>query len=57
MNHFHELGSSFTNLNKNKIIDLSLYGKDKFDNKKYQSISMSTIKLIKGSQMFDEQLL
>lgn len=57
MNHFHELGSFFTNLNKNKIIDLSLYGKDKFDNKKYQSILMSTIKLIKGSQMFDEQLL
>lgn len=57
MNHFHELGSSFTNLSKNKIIDLSLYGKDKFDNKKYQSILMSTIKLIKGSQMFDEQLL
>lgn len=57
MNHFNELGSSFTNLNKNKIIDLSLYGKDKFDNKKYQSILMSTIKLIKGSQRFDEQLL
>ena len=44
-------------LNDNKFIDLLLYGNYKFDDKKNLSILTSTIKLIKDSQRFYEQLL
>ena len=57
MNELNEIDSSFSTLNENKFIDLILYGNDKFDDKKNHRILMSTIKLIKDSQRFDENLL
>ena len=36
MNELNEIDSSFSTLNKNKFIDLILYGSDKFDDKKNQ---------------------
>ena len=57
MNELNEIDSSFSTLNENKFIDLILYGSDKFDGKKNHSILMSTIKFIKDSQRFDENLL
>ena len=43
-------------LNENKLIDLILSDSHKFDNKKNRNILMCTIKFIKGSQRFDENL-
>ena len=57
MNELNEIDSSFSRLNENKFIDLILYGSEKFDDKKNQNILMCTIKFIKGSQRFDENLL
>ena len=57
MNELNEIYSSFSTLNENKFIDLILYGSDKFDDKKNHNILMSTIKFIKDSQRFDENLL
>ena len=57
MNELNEIDSSFPTLNENKFIDLILYGSDKFDDKKNRNILMSTIKFIKDSQKFDENLL
>ena len=56
-NELKEIDSSFSALNENKLIDLILYGNDKFDNKKNHNILMCTIKFIKGSQRSDENLL
>ena len=51
INKMHEIDKSFSVLNENKFIDLSLYGSDKFDDKKNHKtiIFMCTIKSIKGS--------
>ena len=57
MNELNEIDSPFSTLNENKLIDLLLYGYDKFDDKKNRNILMRTIKFIKGSQRFDENLL
>ena len=57
MNELNEIDSSFSTLNENKFIDLILYGSDKFDDKKSLNILMCTIKFVKGSQRFDENLL
>ena len=57
MNELNEIDSSFSTLNENKFIHLILYGSDKFDDKKNNNILMSTIKFIKDSQRFDENLL
>ena len=57
MNELHEVDSSFSKLNENKLIDLFLYGNDKFDDKKNCSILMFTTKFIKVCKRFDEQLL
>ena len=57
INELNEMHSSFSSLNENKFINLVLYGSDKFDEKKNRSILMCTIKFIKGSQRFDENLL
>ena len=57
MNELNEIDSSFSTLNENKFIDLILYGSDKFDDKKNHNILMCTIKFIKSSQRFDENLL
>ena len=57
MNELNEIHSSFSSLNENKFINLVLYGSDKFDEKKDRSILMCTIKFIKGSQRYDENLL
>ena len=57
MNELNETDSSFSTLNENKLIDLILCSSDKFDDKKNHKILMSTIKFIKDSQRFDENLL
>ena len=57
MNELNETDSSFSTLNKNKFIDLILYGSDEFDDKKNHNILISTIKFIKDSQRFDENPL
>ena len=57
MNELNEICSSFSTLNENNFIDLILYGSDKSDDKKNRNILMCTIKFIKGSQRFDENLL
>ena len=57
VNELNEIDSSLSTLNENKFIDLILYGSDKFDDKKNHNILMSTIKSIKDSQRFDENLL
>ena len=57
MNELNEIDSSFSTLNENKFIDLILYGSDKFDDKKNHNILMFTIKFIKDSRRFDENLL
>ena len=57
MNELNETGSSFSTLNENKLIDLIICSSDKFDDKKNHNILMSTIKFIKDSQRFDENLL
>ena len=57
MNELNEIDSSFSTLNENKFINLILYGSDKFDDKKRHNILLSTIKFIKDSQRFDENLL
>ena len=57
MNEFNEIDSSYSTLNKNKFIDLILHGSDKFDDKKDHNILMSTIKFIKDSRRFDENML
>ena len=57
MNELNEIDSSFSTLNENKFINLILYGSHKFDGKKNHNILMSTIKFIKDSQRFDENLL
>ena len=57
MDELNETDISFSTLNENKLIDLILYGSDKFDDKKNYSILMSTIKFIKDSQRFGENLL
>ena len=57
MNELNEIESSFSTLNENTFIDLILYGSDKFDDKKDHNILMSTIKLIKDFQRFDENWL
>ena len=57
MNELNETDSSFSTMNENKFIDLILYGSDKFDDKKNHNILMSTIKFIKYSERFDENLL
>ena len=57
MNEVNEIDSSFSILNENKFIDLILYGGDKFNDKKSRNILMCTMKFIKGSERFDENLL
>ena len=57
MNKLNEIDSSFSILNENNFFDLILYGSDKFHDKKNHNILMCTIKFIKGSQRFDENLL
>ena len=57
MDELNEIDISFSTLNENKLIDLILYGSDKFDDKKNYNILMSSIKFIKDSQGFDENLL
>ena len=52
MDELNEIDFSFSTLNGNKLID-----SDKFDDKKNYNILMSTIKFIKDSQRFDENLL
>ena len=56
MDELNEIDISFST-NENELIDLILYGSDKFDDKKNYNILMSTIKFIKDSQRFDENLL
>ena len=53
----NELNSSFSTLNENNFIDLILYGSDRFDDKKNHNILICTIKFIKRSLRFDENLL
>ena len=57
MSELNEVDSSFSTLNESKFIDLILYRRDKFDDKKNLNILMCTIKFIKGPQRFDESLL
>ena len=57
MNELNKIDISFSVPNGDKFIDLILHGSDKFDNKKNLGILMCTIKLIKDSQRFDENLL
>ena len=57
MNELNEIDSCFSTPNENKFIDLILYGSDKFDDKKNHHILIFTIKFIKDSQRFDENLL
>ena len=57
MNELNEIDNSSFTLNENKFIDLILYDSDKFDDKKNSNILMCTIKFIKVSQKFDENLL
>ena len=57
MNELNETDSSFSTLNENKLIDLIICSSDKFDDKKNHNILMSTVKFIKDSQRFDENLL
>ena len=57
MNELNEIDSSFSTLNENNFTDLILYGSDKPDDKKNHKILMSTIKLIKDSQRFDQNML
>ena len=57
MTELNEIDSSFSTLNENMFIDLILYGSDKFDDKKSHNILMYTIKFVKGSERFDENLL
>ena len=57
MKELNEVISSFSTLNENKFIDLILYDRDKFENKKNGNILMCPIKFIKGSQRFDGNLL
>ena len=57
MNELNEIDSSFSALNENKFIDLILHGSNKFDEKKNHNILMFTIKFIKDSRRFDENLL
>ena len=54
MNELDETNSSFSIQNENNFLDLILYVSDKFDDKKNHNILMSTIKLIKVSQGFDD---
>ena len=55
-NALNEIDISFPN--DNKFIDLSLYGNDKFDDKKNSNILLkSTIKFIRDCQGFDEHEL
>ena len=57
MNDLNEIDTSFSTLNENNFIDLILYASDKVDDKKNHNIFMCTIKFIKASQRFDENLL
>ena len=57
MTDLNEIDSFFSALNENKLIDLILYDSNKFDDKKNHRILMPTIKFIKDSQRFDENLL
>ena len=57
MNELSEIDSCFSALNENKFIDLILCGSDKSDDRKNLNILMCTIKFIKDSQRFDENLL
>ena len=57
MSNLNEFDSSFSNLNDNKLIELLFYGNDKFNDKRNHCIIMSTIKFVRGSQRFAEQLL
>ena len=57
MNDLNEIDTSFSTLNENNFIDLILYASDKADDKKNHNIFMCTIKFIKASQRFDENLL
>ena len=50
MNKWNEIDSSVTTLTESKLIDLILYGSDKFDVKKNHNILMCTIKFIKDSK-------
>ena len=52
MNESNEIYSSFSTLNEKKFIDLILYGSDKFDDKKNDSILISILKFIHDSQRF-----
>ena len=56
MNELNKIDSSFSILNENKFTGLILYGSNKFYDKKPR-ILMCTIKFIKDSQRFDENLL
>ena len=50
MNKWNEIDSSVSTLTESKLIDLILYGSDKFDVKKNHNILMCTIKFIKESK-------
>ena len=57
MNDLENVPISFSMASDNNLISLLLYGGDKVDDTKYRKILMSTIRFIKDSQGFDEQLL
>ena len=56
MNDLENVSISFSAVTKNNLISLPLYDDDKFNNTKNKKILMSTIRFIKDSQRFDEQL-
>ena len=57
MNELNEIDSSFSTPNEKKFIYLILYDSDKLADKKNRRDLMCTIKFIKDSQRFDENLL
>ena len=57
MNELNEIDSSFSTPNEKRFIDLILQGSDKLADKKNRRYLMCTIKFIKDSQRFDENLL
>ena len=57
MNELNEIDSSFSTPNEKRFIDLILQDSDKLADKKNRRYLMCTIKFIKDSQRFDENLL
>lgn len=56
MNDLENIPISFSMISDSNVISLLLYDGDKFDDTNSQKIVMSTIRFIKNSQKFDEQL-